>query len=68
MMAIAFAAWLFSASFPLVDSDLQPACRARCDEVYGAELDACAEQDGDDDQCRGAAEDHHQDCIDRCND
>ena len=67
-MRIVFAAWLVLASFPLGDSDLQPACRDRCDEVYAAELNACSSERFGADECRGAAEDRHQDCIDNCND
>ena len=68
MTTIAFAAWLLCASVPLVDVDQQPACRARCDEVYAGEYQACADQGYQVDECRSAADDRHQECIDRCND
>jgi hypothetical protein len=67
-MKIAFAAWLLFSSVVLADPDLQPACRERCEEVYGAELQACANDRFGADECRSAAEDRHQECIDRCND
>ena len=67
-MKMAFAAWLVFASFELGDPDQQPACRDRCDEVYAAELNACGSQSFGADECRGVAEDRHQECIDRCND
>ena len=67
-MKIAIAAWLAFASVTLVDADQQPACRERCDEAYSAELRACADQGFGADECRGAAEDRHQECIDNCND
>ena len=67
-MKIAFVISLLFSTFVLVDPDLQPACRERCEEVYGAELEACAGQRFGADECRSAAEDRHQECIDRCND
>jgi hypothetical protein len=57
-----------AASAPLVDPDLQPACRERCDEVWAADRSACESQRFGADECRGAADDRHQECIDRCND
>ena len=67
-MKIAFATWLLFSSVALVDPDQQPACRERCNEVYAAELNACASGRFGADECRDAAEDRHQECIDRCND
>lgn len=67
-MKIAFAAWLAFASITLVDADQQPACRERCDEVYAAQLQACDSQQFGADECRSAADDRHQECIDDCND
>jgi hypothetical protein len=67
-MKIAFAISLLFSSFVLVDPDLQPACRERCEEVYSAELENCADLRFGKDECRSEAEDRHQECIDRCND
>ena len=66
-MNLALGVWLLFASFPLGDSDQQPACRERCDEVYAAERAACGSGFGAD-ECRDGAEDRHQECIDGCND
>lgn len=67
MTKLAVAFWLALASFPAVDADEQPACRARCQEVYAEELAAC-EQSARPDLCQDEANDRHQECIDRCND
>ena len=67
-MKIALAISLLFSTFVLVDPDEQPACRERCEEVYGTELAHCADLRFGKDECRSAAEDRHQECIDRCND
>ena len=66
-MKIAMMLWLVFASVPLVDAEEQPECRARCEQVYAAERNACGEGYGAD-ECRDGADDRHQECIDRCND
>ena len=65
MTRIVLAVWLASASFLAVDADEQPLCRERCEQAYAEELAACEQQA---DECREAAQDRHQECIDRCND
>jgi hypothetical protein len=65
LVALFFAA---AASTPLVDADLQPECRARCEEAYAAERAACEGRSFGADECLDAADDRHQECIDRCND
>jgi hypothetical protein len=53
----------------LAEPDLQPACRQGCDAEYEAELAACEGQSRQPvDECQDAAQDRHQECIDRCND
>jgi hypothetical protein len=67
MTKTALGLWLALASFPAVDSDLQPACRQQCEEIYAQELAAC-ERSERADVCQDEANDRHQECIDRCND
>jgi hypothetical protein len=63
MLPFALSALLFA------DPDSQPACRQGCEEAYEEELVACKQQTRQPvDECQDAAEDRHQDCIDRCND
>jgi len=68
MTKIALAVLLALSSFPAVDAELQPACRERCQQVYAEELAACEQAERGVDMCRDAAQDRHQECIDRCND
>jgi hypothetical protein len=69
-MKIALAAFLAFSLFPLADPDEQPACREGCEEARAAELAACGRESSQRgaDACREAAQDRHQECIDRCND
>jgi hypothetical protein len=69
-MKIAFAVPLAFSALLLADLDEQPVCRERCEQAYGAELAACDREPSDRraDECREAAQDRHQECIDRCND
>ena len=69
-MSAAILVWLAFASFPAADVDRQPECRERCQQAYAQEVAACeqAQNERRADQCREAAQDRHQECIDRCND
>jgi hypothetical protein len=62
-VSFAFSALLWA------DPELQPACRQSCEEAYEAEVVACKQQSRQPaDECMDAAQDRHQECIDRCND
>jgi len=70
MTKLVVAVALAVSAFPLGDIDSQPACRERCEQAYREESAACeqAPTRRQADACQEAAQDRHQECIDRCND
>lgn len=67
-MRLALALPFALAAMFYADPELQPECRRACEAQYQADLAACREQTRQPyDECQDAADDRHQDCLDRCN-
>ena len=65
--------WLLAVAIVLLafaDPDEQPACLARCEGAYEAALQQCEALGSEDSiraqECRDAAKDRRQDCVDEC--